>query len=103
MSLKKDIREIVKYMLPDDATSDLIENYVDTFVLINKKHSKKLNLTDVGWQSEQLKTTNKPLPYKEWKEALKIHRPDESVLKINKSYTTLNEVLKMYEKYCDSF
>jgi len=47
MKLKKEIRKIVKYMLDSDASSDLIENYVDTFVLINKKYIKQLTLTDV--------------------------------------------------------
>ena len=48
MDLKEEYRKIIKYMLAFDASSDLIENYVDTFILINEEYKKQLTLTDVG-------------------------------------------------------
>jgi len=47
MDLKEEYRKIIKYMLDDDASSDLIENYVDTFILINEEYKKQLTLTEV--------------------------------------------------------
>ena len=47
MDLKEEYRKIIKYMLAFDASSDLIENYVDTFILINEEYKKQLTLTEV--------------------------------------------------------
>lgn len=41
MDLRKELRVMVKYMLPkEDHASDVIENYVDTFEAIYKEYYK---------------------------------------------------------------
>lgn len=49
MNIKEEFRKIVKYMLDDDASSDLIENYVDTLALINEEYVKQLNIGGVSY------------------------------------------------------
>ena len=49
MDLKKELRIMVKYILPpEDRDNDVIENYVDTLALINEEYVKQLSIPLVG-------------------------------------------------------
>jgi len=49
MDLKKELRIIVKYILPpEDRDNDVIENYVDTLTLINEEYVKQLSIPRVS-------------------------------------------------------
>lgn len=55
MDLKEELRIMVKYILPEeDQDNDIVENYVDTFALINEEYIKQLKLTVVMQQRELL-------------------------------------------------
>ena len=48
MDLKKELRIMVEYILPpEDRDKDVIENYVDTLVLINEEYTEQLILSGV--------------------------------------------------------
>lgn len=66
MDLKKELRIIVKYILPKDQhDKDVIENYVDTLVLIYEEYTKQLKLTSVSksltTEEQELEDMIKPL------------------------------------------
>jgi hypothetical protein len=54
MDLKEEYRKIIKYMLDNDASSDLIENYVETFININSEHAKQFVINGAGKSFEIL-------------------------------------------------
>lgn len=48
MDLKKELRIMVKYILPKEQhDNDVIENYVDTLALINEEYVKQLAIPNV--------------------------------------------------------
>lgn len=48
MDLKKELRTMVKYILPkEEHDKDVIENYVDTLALINEEYVKQLRIGGV--------------------------------------------------------
>ena len=53
MDLKKELRIMVKYILPkEEHDKDVIENYVDTLALINEEYVKQLRIGGVVSSSD---------------------------------------------------
>jgi len=63
MDLKKELRIIVRYILPpEDRHNDVVESYVDTLALINEEYVKQLSIPLVIKRIREYATDKIDLP-----------------------------------------